>query len=145
MISIALGMDPDQRYIVQDKMSTKMAMRITQKCRDSSARPFATAHDVLMEGYLGQLIEKGEDEIEIFGAYENLCIASLVRYAIELDINITVPKRHIVRSKNNAHGLIRSLEEMNKKGFKIVPFQHTQDSENYFIRFSNELPTSYLF
>jgi len=144
MISIALGMDPDQRYMVQDRMSTKMARRITNKCRSSSTMPFATAHNVLNEGYLGQLIENGKNEIEIFGAYENLCIMSLVRHALGLDMNIIVPKKHIVRSRNDAPGLIRSLEEMNEKGFKIVPFKYTQDSENYFIRSSNELPMSYL-
>lgn len=134
MISIALGMNPDYRYLVADRMSTKMAMRITQKCRDSSAIPFATANDIIIEGYLNQLSDNGEQKIQIFGAYEDLCVAYAVRRATESGLTTLVPKRFVVKSAKKSRGLIKSLNVMNQELLDIVPFQYSQDEENYIIQ-----------
>lgn len=144
MISIALGMDPNFRYLVGDPMSAKRAMRITQKCKDSSAIPFSTTNDLIQEGWLEQLSENGEREVEIFGAYEEMCVSSAVRHATDIGLSTLIPKNYIVRSSRKSKRLISSLEESNRNHLIPVPFEYCQDKDYYYIKPSNELQASSL-
>jgi hypothetical protein len=143
MISIALGMSPDHRYLVEDEMSTKMAMRIKDRCRITSAMPFGTAHDMIRGRWLEEIAER-QKEVEIFGSYTNMCVASAVRHGLSLGLTVNVPKSYIVMSSKSSNGLITTLNELNGINITAVPFNYQQDRDTYRIKPSNEPQESYL-
>ncbi len=126
--SIVYGIDHlCQTSLTDPNYITKYQM-ISAKALNKRARSFPELIDSL--GFLADSKMNGVSSLEIFGAWEEFCVAEGILEALSLGLNVNVPKGYVAALKNREMSF-RDLIAFKSEG---EIFGYTEDNRcHYFI------------
>ena len=126
--SIVYGLNLLSDKSVSDNLPVEFIDALLTRAENETPVPFDDSFDSL--GYFTDLSEANIKEVEIYGIYEDFCVASGVVTALEYGINARVPKGLTAPFGIN-HPSLRNIVATNFNGFV---FGYNEDEQyHYFI------------
>ena len=121
--SIVYGIDHLRQVSLTDSRFATKYQRVYARAVSERARPFPQLIDSL--GFLADLKIRDITSLEIFGAWEEFCVAEGVLEALSLGLNVEVPKEYVAALKEREMSF-RDLIALKLEG-KI--FGYTEDDQ----------------